>query len=270
MKIKIIIIVSLLSLAGTLSVAGQNISGDNHRLKSITFYRGDPSKAGITTGRYDNFKYDESGKVLSYIFVNEEFGSEENIKVDFNYGENEIYVIKTNTQASGGSKKVVYSLRDGLVKKLIREEKGDSCVFDYADGRLTTVKESKSFEETEKKYTWSGGNPTVSLEVTTFRGSQFPMVKSSIYSYTGQKLKVWTDVKTGGGRLFEHCDPILVNEGYFGDLPSNEISIDQLDNAKITKKTIYEYEYDEEGYPIRIVCHDEELGFVYTTVVEYD
>ena len=177
-----------------------------------------------------NIQYSEGLKVKSY--TSKDYSLIKNISYSYNNNS----ITKTISSQNGSSDEEIFSLSNG---KIIS---GMGYSYQYDDNKLLKTIDGDS----EAVNSWSNGN----ILQRTWNKS------TSEYTYMDNPMYVWVQTEYEGSaeEIFENCDPFLVRQGYYGQIPSNLIKqISEYDGYNDRTDVVrYQYQLNDNGYPIQI------------------
>lgn len=212
---------------------------------------------------YENIEYYKDLQVKSYMenYYSSPDHTEgqtlwESDKYEYSYSDTNISL---SIFENGSAREVSYRLKDGLVIYADGQARDEKGTYEYEGNKLILRYEG----EDPYVYGWENGN-------MSFRKNGENSRDAYSFTYTDYPCYVW--VPTLGaeflnGEQFEDINQFLVMGGYFGQIPKNLVMLarDLYDPSEVIT---FDYEFNEIGYPTKIIYNDD--GWIETATIIWE
>lgn len=192
---------------------------------------------------YSNFVYDSHGKLLSYEYEHEHESNYDNqyhykskSNVTYTYNSSSIEKLEENDE---GIRKTIYHLTNGLVTLETFEGSKYSEHFLYENGNLVGWDGDGCYDS----YSWENGNPII---------EPFDSPNNTKYGYTDMPCYIGNYVDLMDGTFYLPCEPFLMQQGYYGNLPKNLVNSFKGEYVHC----YLSYEINANGYPTKITANE--------------
>lgn len=235
-------------------------NGNTCKIESVVF-ESIYESGSVYTDYYNDFKFDQSGNIISYALSIQDDYSYEAAEKKYAYSSSSISIIEDNTTTA------TYAMNDGrIVSAYDNHDNKWTYIYDSAN-KLVKIEEDRIDEEDVKVYDckWQDGNIVSYTESYGDHSVEFAVSYTDSENHIGfmpvDALSGYLD-SFGGEIMF---DSILCAEGYFGvmpkNLPSKISSTDSYESLSISYS-----DFNKHGYPAKMTVVESGESQKYTYV----